>query len=129
MVDSPSAYWRLGESSGNPQDSVGTAHVTGVVGTPTYGVAGALSGDMSTAVTFAGGSEFTIPNNAALNFGDGPFSVEVWAKRDQLTGTGIMALVARGLDGWCVGFNNTDQFFLSKQQTAQIARESGSSLV
>jgi Concanavalin A-like lectin/glucanases superfamily len=52
----PLAYWRLGESSGaNANDEISTHDGTYKSG-PTFGVAGALSGDRNTAIDTSGGA-------------------------------------------------------------------------
>jgi hypothetical protein len=79
LADHPSAYWQLGEASGNPQDSSGNArHVTGIVGTPTYGQTGPVAG--TTAIAFNGTTDyFTVPGTG-LNVGD-VFTLEAWIIR------------------------------------------------
>jgi hypothetical protein len=73
------AYWRLGEASGLPQDSKGTNHATVIGGTPTYGVPGAVDGD--NAIEFDPGDWFIIPDAAALDLGNFPWTIEIWMKR------------------------------------------------
>lgn len=70
----PTAYWRLGESSGAPQDSSGNAHHLSVSGSPTYGVAG-WAGDGGTGMTFDSTSCLFASDNAAWDMGTGDFSV------------------------------------------------------
>jgi peptidoglycan hydrolase CwlO-like protein len=79
--DIPISYWRLAESSGNILDSLGPNHSTSIGGTPTYGVTGAIAGS-DPAITFDGSTEFfTIPDHNTLDLGDGPYTIEFWAKR------------------------------------------------
>lgn len=100
--DRPAAYWRLGEASGSPQDSIGTNHVTTVGGTPTYGVAGALLGDADKGVTFdASGDYFSVPDATPLDLGDGPFSIEFWLKRTTDTGA-YETVLSKGTNGYSV---------------------------
>lgn len=79
LADGPRAYWRLGESSGLPQDIAGTNHVSSVAGSPTYGVAGG-TGDGNTAMTFPAGSCLVVPRAPALDVGDS-FTIEFLVKR------------------------------------------------
>ena len=79
LADAPTAYWRLGESSGVTAVDSGPNGFGGTyVATPTLGAAGALAGDSNTAVSFDGTTErVDVPYRASLN---GPqFSVEAWA--------------------------------------------------
>ena len=99
MSGSPNAYWRLGEPSGFPQDSsVGAHHATATGGTPTYGVAGGVTGDADTAITFNGTSNyFDVPDSSGLNFGD-VLSAECWFKLSDRT-VGNTQFVRRGGTG------------------------------
>jgi PKD repeat protein/glucose/arabinose dehydrogenase len=78
LADSPTAYWRLGESSGvTAADARGSFPGT-YVATPSLGQPGALTGDANTAVGFDGTTERTdVPYAAALN--GTRFTVEAWA--------------------------------------------------
>ena len=84
LADSPKSYWRLGESSGtNAVDSSPNAHTGTYHNSPTLGVTGALSGDTNTAITVAAASVqyVQIADNADFDYGNGPFSLELWIKR------------------------------------------------
>lgn len=77
LVDNPTAYWRLGETSGSSAgDSAGT--FTGSLhGTTTLGVGGALWGDSNPAYKFDGTSAYiSVPYSSALN--PTSFTVEAW---------------------------------------------------
>jgi hypothetical protein len=64
---SPIAYWRLGEASGtSAADASGNGHTGTYVGSPTLGVAGLLTGDADTAVTFGSGKYVTTPTPARV---------------------------------------------------------------
>src|SRR5947199_303228 len=79
-ADGAFGYWRLGEASGtSAADSAGTNTGT-YVGSPTLGVAGALTDDADTAVTFASASSqrVDIPFIGAYQAGD--CSYECWFK-------------------------------------------------
>jgi RHS repeat-associated protein len=83
LADSPSVYYRLGESSGTTasDDSGngydGTYAASGV----TYGVAGAIENDTDTAVTFSGASVNGVTEaGSGLPSGHAARSVEAWFK-------------------------------------------------
>lgn len=118
LEDSPAGYWRLGELSGNPQDSSGNNnHVTTVVGTFTYGSNGAIAGDPNTALQFDGDDYLSIPDHSTLDFGD-TFTIECWARHP--TAAGIQALVSKGQGGYYLRINN-DFLELARSNTAIIA--------
>src|SRR5579883_3400718 len=82
MMDSPSAYWRMGESAGATVVDASGNGVNGTyVGGVTHGVPGAIVGDSDTATTFDGqagtaadmGDVFQFPGTQAL-------SLECWVK-------------------------------------------------
>jgi hypothetical protein len=77
--DSPAGYWRLGETSGYPQDASGNAHhATG--GSATQQVAGLIN-DIDAANSFNGTSDYwMVPDHAGLDLGD-VFTLEAWVQR------------------------------------------------
>ena len=111
----PLAYWRLNESTGTIlYDRLGGYNGT-YLNTPTLGVAGPLTGDPTTAVTFTAASSEAgeIPDTAPLHPGD-TFSVNLWLKR---VATGVDAhmfsnVVADDIQMWIWGGN--DKLYLSK---------------
>ncbi len=115
------SHWRLGEASGNPQDSKGTNHVTVVGGTPTYGQTGAIVGDSNTAITFDGSTEyFTVPDAASLDLGDGPFTLEAWTLRTGVD-TAQHQIISKGTNAydWSID-NNRNRF--AKGNVAEIVQ-------
>lgn len=81
LATNPVAYWRLGEASGTvARDEIGANNGT-YVGSPTLGVAGLLSGDANTAVTFAAvGSLVSVADSSPFRFvGSAPFSIAMWS--------------------------------------------------
>ncbi len=86
-ADSPSAYWRLDEASGNQAaDQQGTSTGTYSAGV-TRGQPGATS-DGDAAVDLNGTSGYvTVPDAAALRLADGPFTLEAWVNRPTLGAT------------------------------------------
>lgn len=96
LADSPLAYWRLNEASGNPQDSSGNGHhVSSVIGTPTYGQTSPITSDAAAkAMSFAGNSGLVVPDAASGDW-DVPgnteiFSMECWMK---LAGNGTVRYI------------------------------------
>ncbi|MEU8345383.1 PKD domain-containing protein [Actinomadura meyerae] len=85
--DGPSAYWRLGESSGPASDYAGANDLTLGSGT-TRSQAGALSDDPDRAVRFGGGSTGTAVSGKAPTPGD--FSIEAWVKTTSTSGGKII---------------------------------------
>lgn len=95
-ADKPSARWRLGEASGNAADSSGNMNTATAVGGITYGVAGALTGDANTAVTFNGTTGyFNAPYTLSTHPGD-TFSIEFWIKT---TAAALSYIISGGANG------------------------------
>ncbi|KQT02338.1 hypothetical protein ASG23_03125 [Cellulomonas sp. Leaf395] len=90
LGDNPSAYWRLGETSGSAPDwtSYGTATVADGV---TRGQQGALVGDANAAMAFTGSSTSRIYSTRRIA---GPlrFSVEAWFRTGSSAGGKIVGL-------------------------------------
>ncbi len=82
-ASAPTAYWRMGESSGTTMvDSTGHGYA-GTYSGVSLGQAGAVPGN--TAAAFNGSSSSAqVAHNAALNPGTGEYAIEMWAK---FTGT------------------------------------------
>lgn len=81
LFDSPVAYWKLNEASGTTAaDSAGSNTGTYHGGAIVLGVAGPVAGN--TAVRFVAASTcyVAVPDAAALDLGDGPFTIEFWFK-------------------------------------------------
>jgi hypothetical protein len=78
LADSPIAYWRLGESSGT--SAVAAVGPNGTYqNSPTLGVAGFLTGDSNTAVTFARASAQGVGISTGMPAGVAAgYSVEMW---------------------------------------------------
>jgi hypothetical protein len=76
---SPTAWWRLGEASGNALDSSGNSRTLTASGSITYSQAG-WPGDGDTAMAFAATSYLRRADEAAWDMGTGDFSV-MWAHK------------------------------------------------
>lgn len=101
LADQPAAYWRLGESSGTTAaDELGTHNGT-FQGSPTLGVAGALSADAyddDTGASFSGSGQYVeFSDHADFDLpSSGGFTVELWAWKDDNSPAQSTALVFRG---------------------------------
>jgi hypothetical protein len=127
LADSPTAYWRLGEASGNWDDSSGNGLTLLVIGSPTYGVTGALSGDSDKAVkTFASGSNNygRRESETLLLMGTGDFTVEAWAKVDTPAAV-LPTLIYKGYPGsdagWALGLDANMRVAAALQDNANPA--------
>lgn len=127
VADSPISYWRLGEATGTVAADVMGTNPGAYVATPTLGVAGALSGDANWGVTFDGSTQYVdVPDAASLSLGDGPFTVEAWAKVATIA-TGNQSLVRRGTGSYSLGYSGnsgspSNYFFMSKGGGTWIVR-------
>jgi hypothetical protein len=128
--DNPAAFWRLGEASGPTAfDTVG-GHDGTYTGTLTYGVAGALPGDLDTAVEFDGSSGYVaVPFSATLN-PQGPFTVEAWVRPNAVpnsSGTPCPISSAQfngNRSGWQIRERDTGwQFVLYTHSSSSVAND------
>jgi RHS repeat-associated protein len=109
-------FWRLGESSGSTAvDLVGVTDGS-YLGAHTKGVAGA-TGDGNTAVTLSGGL-VSIPDSAAVDLGNGPFTLEAWVKRGS-TGT-EQTIIGKDSFSYYLFFAANNKVVLAKADTADI---------
>lgn len=91
---SPTAYWRLGDASGNATDSSGNGYTLTAGGTPTYGAAGWTT-DGDDAITFDA-DWFTLSDAAWMDVGTNDWSMSWVMKR---SGTPAAAEAILGHDG------------------------------
>jgi len=90
VADGAFHYWRVGETAGTTaDDQVGTLDGT-YGGSPTLGATSLLPGDTNTSVTFNGSSQSiaTAGDTLSAMGNDGPYSLEFWIKRSNLTAGG-----------------------------------------
>ena len=79
----PVGYWRLGEPSGTTAVDVGSAANDGTYNGVTLGQAGALTGDLNTAVRFNGSTDYLeIAHNPSYLLDNG--SVQLWFNVDSI---------------------------------------------
>jgi hypothetical protein len=127
------SYWRLGEKAGTvARDECGRSNGT-YVGGPTLGVAGLLTGDANTAVTFDETDDWVSVPDAAFRFG-GDFSVSMLVT-PSASATGLNGGISRfyntnGNRAWRVGFDATwgPTGQLSADGTASTAKGASSVL-
>lgn len=121
LADTPRGYWRMDEASGNPADSSGNSHaVTSVTGTPTYSVAGALSGEpASTAISIPQFGSMSVPDHADFDLGD-VFTIEAWVKRISLTADDYQ-IVSKGANAYAFRINSANQLELLQSTFASLA--------
>jgi large repetitive protein len=89
LDDGPKAYWRLGEATGTTAEDETANNVDATYyNSPTLGITGPLAGDGNTAVDLDGVDDEIARTNASFN--TDTFSVELWAKPDQLRVQGLV---------------------------------------
>jgi hypothetical protein len=119
LADSPVVYYQMNEESGQPQDSSGNGlHTTATVGGPTYGVPGAVGGT-GTAISLDGSDAFTRTDNAALDLGDGPLSLEVWMRRGSLAAAD-QALIGKRSGAYYMRLNAAGELQFNRANVADI---------
>lgn len=121
------AYYRMDDLVFTTCDDIGPNNLNGsyAVTGVTYGVSGAIVNDSNTAVTFAGTSDAaSVSDNNALDLGDGPFSLECWAKRSA-TQSAVQGLVTKSLTGgYNLQFGSTNRIGLTRFGGGQVVRSS-----
>ena len=99
FADSPTGYWRLGETSGTVADNAAGASYDGTyTGTYTQGATGLLAGDADKALSIGGaGWVFVSSFDAAIQ---DTFSIEAWVNWTGTPANGV--IVGRGTNGYAV---------------------------
>lgn len=120
-ADSPTDYWRLGESSGTQAtNQQNTRHGT-YINSPTLGVAGPLA-DGNTAVTLNGTDEYiTVADNAAYDF-TGNFSFEVWIKWSGVNGTFGDYIISKGSQVPALWLDTNEFLTLSQTDVGDVVK-------
>ena len=120
----PAGYWRLGESTGTSIVDAAGSNTGQYVGGFTLAQPGALAGDANTAVRFNGSTgNGTVPDAAALDVADGPFSVEFWLKLATTSGT--QGIVDKGAFSFWIGVEQSKLTFYRSNVGPLITRETG----
>ena len=109
LADSPIAYWRMDEASGNLTDLVASRVLT-AVGTPSYAQTGAILPDTDTAILFDGGTDKFTNTTLSPPLAANNRTVEAWcratntATKQGCAGWGDSGVVA---DEYDMGFNTS----------------------
>jgi hypothetical protein len=106
MVDTPKAFWKMQEASGNPQDSSGNGlHIDTINGTPTYQQAGPMSdyGILCDAAEYLQRSTAVTTTNTNL-------TVELWIYVTDIAANGRGVVVPGLTAGWSVDIDIDRQF-------------------
>lgn len=85
LTDSIVAYWKLDESSGTRNDSVGSSHLTD------YNTVASATGRIGSALSYAAGNTdkyIGCADNDSLSMGDIDFTIAGWFKRTDTNGQG-----------------------------------------
>jgi RHS repeat-associated protein len=124
LSDSPSIYYRLGESSGTTaQDSSGGSHNATYGAATTLGASGAINGDADTAVSNSAGSAVaSYTGGTGLPTGNSARTVEAWFKS---CAAGLQDIVSYGgspYDNRVFGFRvqNGNQIFVYQWNSGVI---------
>jgi len=124
--DAPIAWYRMGEPSGAVVDQTGGTSGTAFGGV-TRDVPGPIGASDDGAIDFNGTSGYvSIPDQAKLSLGNGPWSIELWARRDS-TGGNYRSLIDKGQNTPGLYFDiASNRFTLERSNVANVAQESGS---
>lgn len=120
LADSPSAYMRLGEASGTAcADAIGGAAGT-YLGGFTLGQAGALAGDVDTAVGFNGfSSRVQFADRAAFDRGD-VFTLEAWIKLGAINRNNC--IVDKGANGYIFRVHSDNRLLLRRNGVGDVVK-------
>jgi len=83
----PVGYWRLGEASGTTAVDEMAANAGAYVGAPTLGVTGLLTGDLNTAVTLNGTTQYVSAGVAGMPAGATLRTIAAWINPSTYSGT------------------------------------------
>ena len=124
--DTPIAWYRMGEPSGAVVDQTGGSDGTAFGGV-TRDIPGPIGASDDGAIDFNGTSGYvSVPHQAKLSLGNGPWSIELWARRDSIGGN-YRFMVDKGEPSPGMYFDITsNRFTLEKSNNPIVARESGS---
>ena len=87
LADVPTHYYTSDDASGNLTDSSGNGHTATAAGTPGYGQTGPMTNALAVDVT---SGDFSAPDHADNDLGDGPYTLELWFKRTAATSAGYL---------------------------------------
>jgi RHS repeat-associated protein len=120
--DSPTGYWRLGESTGatTAEDSHGsdTGKYNGTGGI-TFGQAGAIFADPNTSILLDGSAYVSVPDSNNFHLGD-TFSLEAWVKFTTLATLQPQTIISKGTNGFALRVNSAGALIFSKQDVQDL---------
>lgn len=120
----PVAYWRVDEPSGTTAIDIIAGRNGTYINNPTLNQPGWTSDSDAAIVTDSTPKYFTVPDNAAFDLGDGPFSLCVALKRAALGVSGYVLNKGTGAYGFFfAGADNKMHF--EKVNTTPCCQESG----
>jgi PKD repeat protein len=124
--DAPIAWYRMGEPSGAVVDQTGGTAGTALGGV-TRDIPGPIGASDDGAIDFNGTSgHVSVPHQAKLSLGNGPWSIELWARRDS-TGGNYRSLIDKGQNTPGLYFDiASNKFILERSNIANVVQESGS---
>lgn len=119
------AYYRLGEASGTTLSDSGPNALNGTYGpSMTYGASGALANDTDTAVTFPGNQNASVADNNALDLGDGPLTLECWARRSATQDAPQVLVTKNATSGYRLNFTAANAVALAREGGTPVATSS-----
>jgi fibronectin type 3 domain-containing protein len=98
VLDTPLAYWRLGESSGTTAADETENANNAVYFTSTLGLPGALTGDSDTAISMNGTTASYVIRNPFGSFPTSAVTVEMWIKTTNTKAAGLFSYATSGTD-------------------------------
>jgi RHS repeat-associated protein len=119
LADSPSAYYRLGESSGSTAaDDSGNGNNATYDATVTYGVTGALSGDSDTAIHGDGSHTPVTGSDSWTPTGASSWTVEGWIKSSSTSAKMLASWGDGSVNGHAIYFYMLDATHLQVSWSA-----------
>ncbi len=118
------SYWQLTEAEGDFVD-LRAGHGAVPSGEPERLSSGPLPGPDAGAVGFpSAGDYLTVTDHEDLDLADGPFSIEVWLRRDVDSGTNQIVL-SKQAGGYVLGIDPDDRLYFGQSGGQPIVAEEG----
>lgn len=119
LSDSPTAYWRLGETSGTTAQNLGSSGINGTyTGGYTQGATGLVTGDGNKAVTLNGTSGRVVAGTSTQLDYSRNFTLEAIIKLSAIGAN--RAIISHGIDGFYIRVETTGNVGFLKSQRAFI---------
>ena len=118
-ADNPNVWTRMEEASGNLADSADNPNTYNPAGSPTYQITGPITSESPNfGIQFNGSTNFACTDSSVFDFGDGPFSLEMWVKRGASQGTVQTLMVQNAY--WQMAFLSDNTICLASEGVAVI---------